>query len=127
MRIGRTFPIGAELVSGGVDFRVWAPRSRTAAVEFEAASGAPERITLAAEGGGYFSGHGAANPGMRYRIRLDQGAYPDPASRFQPEGPHGPSEIVHPKFPWTDSAWRGRPWNELVIYELHLGTFTGEG
>ena len=67
---------------------------------------------------------------MRYRFRLDQGeaALPDPASRFQPEGPHGPSEIVDPgDFAWTDGAWRGRTREQLVIYEMHVGTFTPDG
>jgi maltooligosyltrehalose trehalohydrolase len=67
---------------------------------------------------------------MRYRLRLDQGeaALPDPASRFQPEGPHGPSEIVDPgDFAWTDGAWRGRTREQLVIYEMHVGTFTPDG
>jgi maltooligosyltrehalose trehalohydrolase len=64
---------------------------------------------------------------MRYRIRLDQGAFPDPMSRFQPEGPHEWSQVVDPGFAWTDGAWRGRPPEDLVIYELHLGTFTPEG
>jgi maltooligosyltrehalose trehalohydrolase len=71
-----------------------------------------------------------ARTGMRYSLRLDQGeaALPDPASRFQPEGPHGPSEIVDPgDFAWTDGAWRGRTREQLVIYEMHVGTFTPDG
>ena len=84
---------------------------------------------LEAEGNGYFAGWIAeARPGERYRLSLDDAAYPDPASRFQPEGPHGPSEIINPaEFTWTDRGWRGRPTEELVVYELHLGTFTPEG
>lgn len=129
MRSGRKFPIGAEVITAGsVDFRVWAPRSGTAAVELHPdPGGAPKSTSLTAEDNGYFSGTLPAHPGMRYRIRLDDGAYPDPASRFQPEGPHGPSQIVNPVFDWSDAAWRGRPPRELVIYELHLGTFTSEG
>lgn len=69
-----------------------------------------------------------AGVGTRYRLRLDRGAYPDPASRYQPEGPHGPSQVVDPStFSWTDAEWRGRPPDEYVIYELHLGTFTRGG
>ncbi|HEX2862254.1 MAG TPA: alpha-amylase family glycosyl hydrolase, partial [Lacunisphaera sp.] len=125
----RNFPIGAEPGKSGVHFRVWAPKSRTVAVEFERrliGNGAP--VPLAAEPGGYFSGwvEGAA-VGDRYRFRLDHGMFPDPASRLQPEGPHGPSEVVSSQFAWTDQAWRGRPVRELVIYEMHLGTFTPEG
>jgi maltooligosyltrehalose trehalohydrolase len=85
---------------------------------------------LAAEGGGYFSGvvpH--AGTGDRYRYRLDgANAFPDPASRFQPDGPHGPSEIVDPAvFPWTDVGWAGRSLPGQVVYELHIGTFTRDG
>ncbi len=67
---------------------------------------------------------------MRYRFRLDRGdaALPDPASRFQPDGPHGPSEIVDPEdFDWTDGGWSGVPREQLVIYEMHVGTFTPDG
>src|SRR5438876_4645181 len=86
----RRLPIGAEaLPEGGVHFRVWAPRCRELSVEIEGLPPAP----LSRESDGYFSARvGEARPGMRYRLRplnSDQ-AYPDPASRFQPEGPHGP-------------------------------------
>src|SRR5688500_1987869 len=127
---GRKFPIGAELITGqGVDFRVWAPRSGSAAVEiFSAPNDAPLVEPLQAEENGYFSGTvAAARAGMLYRIKLDHGSFPDPASRFQPDGPHGPSQIVDPAFRWTDKAWRGLPPREQVMYELHLGTFTEAG
>ncbi len=52
---------------------------------------------------------------------------PDPASRFQPEDVHGPSEVVPDSFRWSDAVWRGLSWHEAVIYELHVGTFTPEG
>jgi maltooligosyltrehalose trehalohydrolase len=70
-----------------------------------------------------------AKAGDRYRYEIDGGStFPDPASRFQPEGVHGPSEIVDPRrFPWTDGGWTGVPRNDLVLYELHVGTFTPEG
>lgn len=126
----RRFPIGAELIpGGGVSFRVWAPRSKTAAVELFSEEGRPAgEVALAAEPGGYFAGVAPeARAGARYKIRLERGSFPDPASRFQPEGPHGPSQIVDPAFAWTDAQWRGRPHRELVIYELHLGTFTPGG
>lgn len=128
----RKYPIGAELAKdGGVDFRVWAPRSKTVAIELIVdGEAAPRRVPLQAEldAPGYFSGVVAeARAGMRYRIAVDTGAFPDPASRFQPEGPHGPSQIVSSDFKWTDAGWRGRPVKELVMYELHLGTFTREG
>ena len=68
-------------------------------------------------------------PGQRYRLRLDGGdVFPDPASRFQPEGVHGPSEVVDPAaFDWDDADWDGVAQRDLVFYELHVGTFTPEG
>jgi maltooligosyltrehalose trehalohydrolase len=70
-----------------------------------------------------------ASPGDRYSYRLEDGALrPDPASRFQPDGVHGPSEVVDPaRYTWRDTGWKGRSAAELVIYELHVGTFTPEG
>ncbi len=127
--IVRRLPIGAEpQPDGGVHFRVWAPRCREVAVEIEGL----EPAALQSEPDGYFSLWSMpAQVGMRYRFRLDHGeaaALPDPASRFQPEGPHGPSEIVDPgAFEWTDHTWRGVAREQLIIYEMHIGTFTPEG
>lgn len=126
----RKFPIGAEVLpEGGVDFRVWAPRASQVAVELWDGGQANRReVALEPEAGGYFSALvREAVAGMRYRFKLEHGSFPDPASRFQPDGPHGASEIVDAAFRWTDAAWRGRPAGELAIYELHLGTFTQEG
>ncbi len=122
----RRLPVGAEPVAGGVHFRVWAPLARRLEVVVEGA-GATE---LRPEAHGYFSGLlPAARTGSRYRYRLDgRHEYPDPASRYQPDGPHGPSEVVDPSaFRWTDAAWRGATLPGRVIYELHAGTFTPEG
>ena len=125
----RKLPIGAEIADKykGVHFRVWAPRSRKVAVQLLGKH--PDITALDPEPEGYFSGlipH--AKPGMLYKFQLDSGVFPDPASRFQPEGPHGPSQIVDPaSFPWTDSKWSGVPRERQVIYEMHLGTFTREG
>ncbi|MBN1188422.1 MAG: malto-oligosyltrehalose trehalohydrolase [Dehalococcoidales bacterium] len=67
-------------------------------------------------------------PGFRYFYRLDrENEYPDPASRYQPEGVHGPSQVVSPHFSWKDSGWQGIPLKDYVIYELHTGSFTPEG
>ncbi len=124
----RIFPIGAEIGQGGVHFRVWAPRSRAVAVERGNDSAATTSMPLTAESGGYFSGFVAGfGAGLRYRFKLDQGSFPDPASRWQPDGPHGPSEVVASDYAWTDGDWRGRERRELVIYEMHLGTFTPAG
>ncbi|MBA4138474.1 MAG: malto-oligosyltrehalose trehalohydrolase [Opitutus sp.] len=126
--ISRNLPLGAELQDGGAHFRVWAPATTQVAVELCAAHGSATTVPLTPEANGYFSGQVAGiGAGARYRLRVDGGAFPDPASRFQPEGPHGPSQVVDPRFAWTDAEWRGRPVRELVIYELHLGTFTAAG
>ncbi|HKQ39432.1 MAG TPA: alpha-amylase family glycosyl hydrolase, partial [Verrucomicrobiae bacterium] len=120
----RRLPIGAEVIPGqGVHFRVWAPRSKSVAVEFEGHLEQLER-----EPKGYFSGLVKdARPGLLYKYKLASGAFPDPASRFQPEGPHGPSQVVDPAaFKWTDSNWKGVPKSQ-VIYEMHIGTFSKEG
>jgi maltooligosyltrehalose trehalohydrolase len=86
-------------------------------------------IEMEEEGHGYFSAYvPAALPGMTYKFKLKEGLFPDPASRFQPEGPHGPSQIVDGRqFKWTDEKWRGVPRNGQIFYEMHIGTFTREG
>ena len=126
---GRRLPIGAELVPGGVHFRVWAPERRQVEVVLEGAAGRTAH-PLVPEPTGYHSGllPGLAE-GVHYRYRLDgELLRPDPASRFQPEGPHGPSEVVDPaRFRWTDGRWEGLRRRGQVLYELHLGTFTIEG
>ena len=130
----RRLPVGAEVVpSGGVHFRVWAPKHQAVEVVLQSGSGAPATVGLAPEDDGYFAGmaRGAA-AGTRYTFRLgcpDGPILPDPASRHQPEGIHGPSEVVDPSaMPWTDRGWRGvEPIDGQVLYELHVGTFTPEG
>jgi maltooligosyltrehalose trehalohydrolase len=124
----RRFPIGSEITARGVHFRVWAPERERVEVVLEKTS---TSIALAAESGGYFSALAPdARAGDRYRFRLDgnERLLPDPASRFQPDGPHGPSEIVDPHlFSWTDGSWRGVERVGQVLYEMHIGTFTREG
>jgi maltooligosyltrehalose trehalohydrolase len=113
-----------------VHFRTWAPRRRSVAVQLVGPRGVARSLTLSAVEGGFFEGTHPASPGDRYLLQLDGGeAFPDPASRFQPEGPHRPSEIVDPAaFHWTDGAWEGpRGLHGQVIYELHVGAFTPEG
>jgi maltooligosyltrehalose trehalohydrolase len=125
--VQRKIPIGAEPVAGGVHFRVWAPMRKRVEVVLEGSRAIP----LENEQNGYFSGIiESARPGMLYRYRLDQGdkLFPDPASRFQPEGPHGPSQIVNPyAYRWRDAAWHGVHIKGQVIYEIHIGTCTPEG
>jgi maltooligosyltrehalose trehalohydrolase len=125
----RRLPIGAEVLSrGGVHFRVWAPGHKSVEVVFENGS---DRLRLEAEQDGYFSAIAPqAKAGTLYRFRLEQSdkLFPDPASRFQPDGPHGPSQVIDPRtFKWTDSAWRGIRPDRTVLYEMHVGTFTPEG
>ena len=136
-QITRRLPVGAELIrAGGVHFRVWAPHRKRVEVVLDggmatASLGKDSLIhELEQESTGYYSGLVPdATAGTLYRYRLDGAeAYPDPASRFQPEGPHGPSQVVDAEaFRWTDDAWRGVGLEGQVIYEMHIGTFTREG
>jgi maltooligosyltrehalose trehalohydrolase len=125
----RRYPIGAEALPGGASFRVWAPKRRDVDVLIASGKDEGRAFPLRPEPGGYFSGEvGAAAAGTLYRFRLDGGdAFPDPASRYQPDGPHGPSMVVDPPYRWTDGAWKGRALPGQVIYEMHVGTFTREG
>lgn len=128
----RLTPVGAELVGNGVSFRVWAPGHQSVTVVVDPADGsAGASVELSPEPEGYWS---ATVPelraGQRYAYVLDGDArrYPDPASRFQPEGPHGPSAIIDPsQFTWTDRTWRGLKLRKQVLYELHVGTFSKAG
>lgn len=122
----RRLPIGAEIVANGVHFRVYAPKCRNLNVQING-----DHFPLSDEGNGYFSGLvkeiGAHN---RYYYVLDaQAILPDPASRYQPDGPHGASEVVDPaSFKWSDHDWNGvTDPARAIIYELHIGTFTEEG
>lgn len=124
----RRLPIGAEVVpNGGVSFRVWAPRRNEVQVAFQDGSS----IQLSPEPSGYFSGIAPrAKAGALYKLRLDGGEflYPDPASRYQPQGPHGPSQVIDPRtFHWTDQTFEGVGRENQALYEMHVGTFTGEG
>ncbi len=134
--VQRRLPVGAEVqATGTVHFRVWAPLCQKVQVVVEGGasdSADPQgNFELVRDANGFFSGLVAeAGKGMWYRYRLDGGAEvsPDPASRFQPKGPHGPSEIVDPGlFTWTDQAWPGVSMQGQILYEMHIGTFTQEG
>ena len=123
----RKYPVGAEVLStGGVSFRVWAPKRRTVEVVQDSSLS----IELHPAANGYFEGVVPnASCGTRYTFRLDgRDAFPDPASRFQPEGPHGASQVIDPaRFVWSDNTWTGKSIRGQVIYEMHPGTFTPEG
>jgi len=128
----RRYPIGAELIGENeTHFRLWAPKAREVDVVLEdAAKGTPKFCTLTPEPGGYFSGAANVGAGTLYQFRVNRAKnyYPDPASRFQPDGPHGSSCIIDPtKFRWSDAKWPGLTLKGQVIYEIHIGTFTKEG
>ncbi|HEV2806086.1 MAG TPA: malto-oligosyltrehalose trehalohydrolase [Chthoniobacterales bacterium] len=130
----RRYPIGAELIGDGrAHFRVWAPKAKRLEVAIEGsrpAEAAPRFEELTREPDGYFAGSTLAEAGTLYRFRLngEGDLYPDPASRFQPEGPHGPSCVVDPRaFQWTDGRWKGTGLAGHIMYEMHIGTFTPEG
>jgi maltooligosyltrehalose trehalohydrolase len=127
MRRHHKLPFGAEPTPDGVRFRLWAPRANAVSVRLEEAK--PKTYRMTSEPGGWFSlTTDKARPGSLYRYVVDGRAFPDPAARRQPEGVHGPSEVVDPlTYRWSDFGWRGRPWEEIVLYELHLGTFSATG
>ncbi len=127
----RRLPIGAEVLPQvGVHFRVWAPLRKQVEVLINDEFASPIVIEMARDREGYFSCTAPdISAGALYRYRLDgRDAFPDPASRFQPSGPHGPSEVVDPdSFSWTDGNWSGITMDRQIIYEMHIGTFTREG
>jgi len=123
----RKMPIGAEIIQDAVHFRIWAPKCKSIEVLIDGRG----RSSLKSEKNGYFSG---AFEEIReddlYKFVVDGGdAFPDPASRCQPQGPHGPSQIINPnKFNWTDHEWKGiTEKDQVILYEFHVGTFTEEG
>jgi malto-oligosyltrehalose trehalohydrolase len=124
-----SMPFGAEvLANGSVRFRLWAPKASSVDLCLE--NGERGTLPLLPLGNGWFEriSH-EAHAGSLYRFRIDHKTeVPDPASRFQPEDVHGPSAVVDPTaVSWNDDNWRGRPWEQAVIYELHVGAFTPEG
>ena len=123
----RWYPVGAQVAEGGTHFRVWAPPRQAVQVVSEGSSQNGHELTK--ESDGYFTGFvPGVQSGNRYAYRVDgQGPFPDPASRFQPEGPLGFSQVVDPTYTWTDSNWRGVTIEGQVVYEMHIGTFTREG
>ena len=120
--------LGAQSLNDGtVRFRVWAPDHSRVSVVFE--NGISGDVALAASRHGWFEGTVAVEHPILYRYRLDGGeAYADPASRYQPEGPHGPSQVIDPlSFAGTDGLWRGPMHAKHELYEMQVGTFTQEG
>jgi maltooligosyltrehalose trehalohydrolase len=111
------------LEPGLVEFRVWAPAAESVAVEIDGSE-----HELADAGDGVFEGEIFAEAGADYRLVLPSGRFPDPCSRSQPEGVRGPSRVVDPTaFAWTAGGWKGLSLDDLVLYELHVGTFSEAG
>jgi malto-oligosyltrehalose trehalohydrolase len=123
-------PFGAEVLGdGSVRFRLWAPAAVRVDLCLES-EGQERLLEMEADADGWLERvTGDAGPGSLYRYRIDGARkVPDPASRYQPQDVHGPSQVVDPAaFDWEDDAWQGRPWEEAVVYELHVGTFSPEG
>jgi maltooligosyltrehalose trehalohydrolase len=128
MKRGHSMPFGAQLAGGVATFRLWAPACDS--VELVLGRDDPRRIAMQAREGGWHEAHVAdVAAGTAYAFRVDRGdPVPDPASRSNPWDVNGPSVVVDPHaFEWTDAGWRGRPWHEAVVYELHVGAFTAQG
>ena len=124
----RSITLGAiSLADGRCRFRVWAPQADT--LEVRLVSPVERVLPLTKGKDGYFYGTGDhVAAGSRYLYRLPGGKErPDPASRSQPEGVHGPSQVIAAAFPWTDQGWGGLSLSNYVIYELHVGAFTPTG
>jgi maltooligosyltrehalose trehalohydrolase len=125
-----SFEFGAALQpGGGVVFRLWAPSVEVAEVAIES-DDAPGVYPMARDAKGWHEARvDAAGAGSRYRFVVGPGRrVPDPASRHNPDDVHGASAVVDESHHlWRDAAWRGRPWHEAVVYELHVGAFTPEG
>ena len=122
--------LGAWIEKGGVRFRVFAPERSRVELVWEGGGAPGPPLPLEREDDGHWAAFAeGVGAGTLYRYRLDgEGPFPDPASRFQPLGVHGPSQVVDPaSFSWTDSLWRGVGLQQLVVYEAHVGAFTPAG
>src|SRR5262249_29203366 len=116
MNYAHEMPFGAAIVEGGrVRFRLWAPEARNVCLNL-----GPSSMPMVRSMDGWFELTREASPGAHYHFTIGRGQVPDPASRYQPLGIHGASEVIKPRaFEWKNGAWAGRPWEEAVLYELH--------
>lgn len=130
MRRHHRMRFGAEIDDGGTaHFRLWAPAAEHVDLVLEAGDGSRVLPMESTGEGWYETATPEAEAGARYRYRINGDLLvPDPASRFQPQDVHGPSELIEPRgYDWSDFEWRGRPWQDVVLYELHVGAFTPAG
>ena len=129
MLTGFAMPLGAALTDRGVRFRLWAPAAGMVELKLEDGQDAAFAEMRETGNGWFETTIPAAGAGSRYRYRIDGDVeVPDPASRYQPDDVQGPSMVIDPgAYAWRHDDWRGRPWHEVVLYELHVGTFTSDG
>jgi maltooligosyltrehalose trehalohydrolase len=129
MRRRHAMPFGAQMEEAGTRFRLWAPMAKKVELDLTHARGRANLPMFRAGGGWYEVNVDNLEAGACYLFRIDEAlSVPDPASRSNPKDVHSGSELVDPlAFEWPDAGWKGRPWEESVIYELHVGTFTPEG
>ncbi len=130
MKYQHIMPFGTQVLDDGrVRFRLWAPGSEKVSLCIE--QGTDElSLPMEAQSQGWFECiTDRAGAGTRYQYRVgDEMRVPDPVSRYNPGDVHQASEVIVPQsFTWTDTQWKGRPWEEVVLYELHVGTFSPEG
>ncbi|HYY25946.1 MAG TPA: malto-oligosyltrehalose trehalohydrolase, partial [Candidatus Udaeobacter sp.] len=122
------FSVGAHCLSNNrCFFRVWSPLASN--IDLLLLDSRGRSVSLQKTADGYFHVEVEnVSPGALYRYRIDNNKErPDPASRYQPQGVHGPSQVIDPAFQWEDSCWFGLPLRDYIIYELHVGTFSSEG
>jgi maltooligosyltrehalose trehalohydrolase len=127
MKRKHEMPFGAEIRDDGTTgFRLWATKASSVALHL---NNSKRGLPMSRGGGGWFELTTEAGAGAQYTFKIDdEHLVPDPASRFQPSGVHGASEVIDPfAYDWQDANWKGRHWDEAVIYELHVGTFSDEG
>src|SRR5690242_8243105 len=126
MRSAHEMPFGASLTPDGTRFSIWAPSVDSMQLVVDG-----RRVSMQRGERGFFHClDKSAAPGSRYAFRFDGSdlTVPDPASRFNPDGVHEPSELIDSSaYEWRDGGWQGRPLHDAVIYELHVGTFTPQG
>ncbi len=128
MRHAHAMPFGAVIEGDAVRFALWAPGARDVAVLL-GADGDDARPLARLDDGWFGARIEQLAAGARYAYRIDgEHTVPDPASRSNPDGVHAASAVVDPRtYDWREDRWRGRPWDEAVLYEMHVGTFTPDG